>query len=816
MMAFSEGFEDIDLPQHLTERVRIIKSAPVNRQGEFVLYWMHHAVRSHENPALDVAVALADQLKIPVLVYQGLGGRHPYNSDRHHTFIMEGARDIQKRFQEKGIRYVFYLAERPQSTAPLRRLADRAAITITEDFPAPPFPGWMQQLARKSVSALWAVDCACIIPMQSIPKSYSRAYQFRRQTLQEYKWRVPLDWITIKSNIPFFDGDPGFNPIDFNSADIAELCARCEIDHSIGPVAHTPGGSEAGYDRWEAFKARGLKQYARQRNDAAVLFPRGVSRISAYLHHGHVSPFRVAREAALERHAGAEKYLDELLIWRELAHNFCFHNRNPESLDVLPEWARQTLRAHADDPRPAIYYREKLSRGDTGDDLWDAAQQSLLVHGELHNNVRMTWGKALLQWTRSPENALRMMIDLNHRYALDGNDPNSYGGLLWCLGLFDRPFKPEKPVIGSLRPRPTAEHAKRLDMGKYRQKVCGPVSGRPLSIAVIGAGLSGLTAARILKDHGHDVRVYEKSRGAGGRMATRREGELRFDHGAQYFTVRDDRFHNYLESWQDEGLVEEWKGAIASISRPGAIKILSPTVRRYVGVPGMNTVARHLAEAVRPVYRTQVRSVDYRGGQWQLTGNDDSVIDRCKILIVTAPAEQAAMLLSDQTDLLPRLQSVRMRPCWAVMAAFEKSLGTAFDGAFFNNAPISWAARNNSKPGRTQTESWIIHAENQWSITHANKSADTVAESLTDAFFEYIGSDSNKPIFLKAHFWRYAIAENPLKEGFLWDPVTKVGVCGDWCMLSRVEGAFLSGMAIAGRILGMVGQTDRQMSLNFS
>jgi deoxyribodipyrimidine photolyase len=117
---------------------------------------------------------------------------------------------------------------------------------------------------------------------------------------------------------------------------------------------------------------------------------------------------------------------------------------------------------HQDDPREAVYSWERLYRGQTGDTLWDVAQKSLLIHGELHNNVRMTWGKTFLNWTRHPQDALDLMIDLNHRFALDGNDPNSYGGLLWCLGLFDRPFKPERPVIGTLRPRSTKDHAKRL------------------------------------------------------------------------------------------------------------------------------------------------------------------------------------------------------------------------------------------------------------------------------------------------------------------------------------------------------------------
>jgi deoxyribodipyrimidine photolyase len=129
--------------------------------------------------------------------------------------------------------------------------------------------------------------------------------------------------------------------------------------------------------------------------------------------------------------------------------------RYSESLEVLPEWVRQTLLDHADDRRKAHYSWEKLSRGQTGDSLWDAAQRSLLVHGELHNNTRMTWGKAILAWTPHPQAALDRMIDLNRRFALDGSDANSYGGILWCLGLFDRPFRPERSVIGSLRPRPT-------------------------------------------------------------------------------------------------------------------------------------------------------------------------------------------------------------------------------------------------------------------------------------------------------------------------------------------------------------------------
>jgi len=298
------------------------------------------------------------------------------------------------------------------------------------------------------------------------------------------------------------------------------------------PRFSSPGGSTAGYHRWEQFKRHGLQNYARTRNDAAVAFPAGVSRMSAYLHHGQVSPFRIAREAASAKAEGADKFLDEMLIWRELAHNFCFYHRLPGAIAALPAWAAKTLADHRRDLRQSVYTWEQMARATTGDPLWDAAQKSLLIHGELHNNLRMTWGKAILQWTRSPEEALQMMIDLNHRYALDGSDPNSYGGILWCLGLFDRPFQPEKPVIGTLRPRSTRSHAARLDLRKYTTKIAEPATSAPVRVAVIGAGLSGLIAARTLADHVHRVQVFEKARAPGGRMSTRRMNSYAFDHGA--------------------------------------------------------------------------------------------------------------------------------------------------------------------------------------------------------------------------------------------------------------------------------------------
>ena len=384
-------------PPHLQERIRALNSRTVNPSGEFILYWMHHAVRSDENPALDVACLASAEYNLPLLVYQGLSGNHSFNSDRHHTFIMQGAKDVQKQFEAKNIRYVFYLGRNPGEKSPLYPLSRRAALVITEDFPAPPFPAWTHQLGSSIDNALWAVDTQCIVPMQSVRRQYDRAYKFRKDYEDEIKSRIVSPWSPQDCQVIYYDADLDFPTIDFSTEHIHNLCASCSIDHSVGPVHHTVGGSDAGYSRWNHFKTHGLRNYHKQRNDPTILFPRGVSRLSSYLHYGHVSPFRIAHETALHRSPGAEKFLDELIIWRELAHNLCFHKKDVESIHVLPSWARSSLLNRTSDQRPALYSKEQLERGETEDPLWNAAQHSLNIHGELHNNVRMTWGKAYFE-----------------------------------------------------------------------------------------------------------------------------------------------------------------------------------------------------------------------------------------------------------------------------------------------------------------------------------------------------------------------------------------------------------------------------------
>jgi photolyase PhrII len=793
------------LPEHLFERMRALTRQPLNDDGEFILYWMHHAVRSHENPALDSAITVAQRLELPVLVYQGFGGRHPYNSDRHHTFILEGARDVQRDLTLRGISYCFHFAEDFSSPTPLRDLMSRAALTLSEDFPVPPFTSWTERLAASSKAAFWVVDTACIVPMQFSRKPYARAFQFRKDTWGEFEKRINRRYEELESGVQQYRGRLGFDSIDLASSDIAELCAKCRIDHTVGPVPHTRGGSTAAYIRWKQFKQYGLPNYARTRNDAAVDFPAGVSRMSAYLHHGHVSPFRIARETASSGAAGAEKFLDEMLVWRELAHNFCFYHRHPDAFDALPDWAVKTLEDHRQDPRPSILPWEQLARANTGDPLWDAAQKSLLIHGELHNNIRMTWGKVILKWTRSPEAALKMMIDLNHRYALDGSDPNSYGGILWCLGLFDRPFKPEQPVIGTLRPRSTESHAARLDLSKYTARVSKPAASSPIRVAIIGAGMSGLIAARTLSDHGHLVQIFEKARIPGGRMSTRLTDSFSFDHGAQYFTVKDERIRAIVNSWFQAGIVNLWDGRICVV-RNGDIQKEKRMHQRFVGVSDMISIARHLSNSLNIRWRTRVQHVARKDNSVILMNENGNSLGSFDALVVSTPPEQCAETLEGLTPLVNQVHAVHMAPCWAVMLAFSGPLDLPFDGAFIHDSEIVWAARNSSKPGRGTHECWVLHAGSAWSADHIDRHPGEIVHRLTESLFAAAGSRVEEPEFAAAHLWRFARAQNPIGDGCLWDRQAMIGVCGDWCCNSRIEGALLSGAAMAGRLLSAVGR----------
>lgn len=804
---------DLALPPSLLERLRwtVGPDETSHGPGNFVLYWMHNALRSHENPALDTAICWARQNGLPLLVYHAISEEYPFASDRIHCFMLQGHRDVQRQLLDRGISAHFHLEREGHRGPHLRDLTRQAAVLVTESMPVQPLAGWIERLANRTKTPIATSDASCILPLPIPVAACDSADEYRELTENLYSQRVGQSYEEQIVDCEIYQGQLPFEPMDLQDVSLADIIAKCQVDHSISPVIDSPGGSRAGYARWNEFRDQRLAKYA---NDDAQ--HRATSRLSAYLHFGMVSPLRIAREAHSDEanSDGANDFLDRLLIFRELSFRFCdSHIEEIDTLDALPNWASLSLQEHQIDERAGDYSWETLSRGQAKHPLWNASQRSLLKHGELHDDLRKTWGKALLRWTSTPGRAMRVALDLNHRYALDGRDPCGYGGVLWCYGQFDQPSETKQKCCGTVPARPLDDQLERIDLDRLTRIVDRPIANVLPRVAVIGAGLAGLMASRTLYDHGLDVTVFEKSGGVGGRMSTRRANPdggtdsneaYRFDHGAQYFTARDPRFCRYVQSWIHDGIVKPWTGRIVELKNTGQIVAEKQSTLRYVGTPTMNTVARHLASDLTIHQRIRVeRLVRTDRETWRLIDSSDNDLGEFDVVIANCPAPQTFDLISPHSPIADQVGKVKMNPTWAVMLAAEGLGDVPYDAAFINGGPLSWIARNSSKPDRKRDpiETWVLHASQDWSRDHVDASADSVQSQLLEAFQQTTISKSPRIHHALAHRWLYAIPETPLDQECLWDPVAGIATCGDWCGGPRIEGAFLSGMAAAGSLL---------------
>jgi predicted NAD/FAD-dependent oxidoreductase len=332
-----------------------------------------------------------------------------------------------------------------------------------------------------------------------------------------------------------------------------------------------------------------------------------------------------------------------------------------------------------------------------------------------------------------------------------------------------------------------------------------PTRPRP-RVAIIGGGISGLICARSLVDHGLEVVVFEKSRGVGGRMATRRtEAGPTFDHGAQYFTARDPIFRRYVSAWLDVGVAAPWEGRIATLNN-GTLEAQQKQETRFVGVPSMNAICRHLSAGLEAVFSTRVLPPQRDDKCWRISDEGGNHLGVFDYVITSAPAPQSAVLLASAPRLQQQARQTSLRGCWAAMLAFDVSLGLHFDGAFVHDSLLSWVARNNSKPQRCGAgDTWVLHASPTWSDTHLEDDVNTLLPKLVDAFWQATGVPRRDPSFLRGHKWRYAIPSEPLDSRCLFDAELQIGACGDWCNGPRVEGAFLSGLTVAARVISAAG-----------
>ena len=451
--------------KRINERVIKLNDANPNPNAKYVLYWMQMFKRTTHNHALVFAIRQANEFKLPLVVYEGLKYYYPWASDRLHTFILEGVEEKRKAFEKVGIRYIFYLQKDkndPKQT--VAKLAKDAAVIVTDDFPCFIIPGHNKTIAEKARVPVYGVDSNGVIPMSKFDKEEYAAYTIRpkiKKILDNYLKPLVEEKVQIKSlNLKVDCPD-----IKVNENNIAKLVAECDIDHSVKPSEIYHGGTANGRKRLKKFVEKILPEYETARNKPDR---DGSSRLSSYLHFGFLSPLEIAlavQESDAPK-ASKEAYLEELIVRRELSYNFTRHNPEYDSLESLPAWVQKTMREHSNDERPVTYSPEKLEAGKTHDELWNAAQREMVATGEMHNYVRMLWGKNVIAWTKSYEEAFAILEHLNNKYCLDGRNPNSYAGILWRFGKHDRPWM-ERQVLGTIRYMTSGSTGKKFDSRKY-------------------------------------------------------------------------------------------------------------------------------------------------------------------------------------------------------------------------------------------------------------------------------------------------------------------------------------------------------------
>ncbi len=473
-----------------TLRITSANAAPVHRAREYVLYWMIAARRTRSNFALDRAIEWAKELGKPLVVFEPLRVGYEWASDRLHHFVLDGMADSAAAFEGTPVTYFPYIEEREgDGSGLLAALSARACVVVTDEFPCFFLPRMVGAAASLLDVRLEAVDSNGLVPLRAPDRTYQRAFDFRR-------------WCQ-KNIVNHLDDRPAPTPLlglslPRLSALDAAITTRWPVkpallaadrDLSALPIDHTvrrasvSGGAVAAHKTLDRFVVMGLGRYL-DRNQPDE---RAASELSPYLHFGHISAHDVfaavaeatrwSRDKMSTKVTGsaqgfwgmsepADSFIDELITWREVGYLYSFREPDYDRFESLPEWARTTLKAHQHERREHVYDLEAFEGARTYDPIWNAAQRELVRDGRMHNYLRMLWGKKVLEWSRTPEEAFATLIHLNNKYALDGRNPNSYSGIAWCFGRFDRPW-PERPIFGVVRSMSSDSTRKKIALDAY-------------------------------------------------------------------------------------------------------------------------------------------------------------------------------------------------------------------------------------------------------------------------------------------------------------------------------------------------------------
>jgi deoxyribodipyrimidine photo-lyase len=425
------------------------------RHGAYVLYWMQASVRTRENHALEHAVRIANELELPLVVGFGLDPDYREATARSLRFLIDGLVDVTGGLARRNIGFTVRVG-RPHAIA-AALAEDAASIVVDRSYLREPRT-WRMELASSAGAPVVAVESNVVVPVVFASDKREWAARTIRPKIQRSLDR----FLTELSTTPIKHTRlPRVESLDAGDRDALLVAAGVDDD----PSDHYRGGEYQAYAALRRFVDEGLDDYARAGTQVTAEWS---SQLSMYLHYGHIAPtviVRRVRDAGAPR-ASVDAFIEELVVRRELAHNYVWYESDYDRFAALPQWARSTLDDHRDDPREAVYTKAELEAAATHDRYWNAAMIEMRETGYLHNRMRMYWGKRILDWTNTPEYAFRVALELNNRYLLDGRDPNSYANVAWVFGLHDQAFA-ERDVIGKVRPMTRSGLARKIDADAY-------------------------------------------------------------------------------------------------------------------------------------------------------------------------------------------------------------------------------------------------------------------------------------------------------------------------------------------------------------
>ena len=410
------------------------------KKGAYVLYWMQASQRAEYNHALEYAILKGNELRRPVVVFFGITDRFPEANERHYAFMLEGLREVKRSLEQRGVQMVVRHQSPEMGTM---ALAKKASFVIVDRGYLRIQKRWRKVVSDQIDCSLIQVESDVIVPVEETsPKEEYSAATIRSKIHKKLShFLVPL-----KRSIPAVDS----LSLDFDSFDIRDVdkaISKLHIDRSVQRVSSFHGGTKKAHKHLQVFLEERLDRFPEFRNDPTLDY---LSHMSPYLHFGQISPLFIALKALETKSPGTEAFLEELIVRRELSMNFVFYNGKYDSFAAVPEWAKKTLRDHQKDNRHDTYALEELESARTHDPYWNAAQKEMMIKGKMHGYMRMYWGKKIIEWSKTPEEAFRRALYLNNKYELDGRDPNGFTGVAWCFGKHDRPWG-ERSIFGKVR-----------------------------------------------------------------------------------------------------------------------------------------------------------------------------------------------------------------------------------------------------------------------------------------------------------------------------------------------------------------------------